>query len=57
MPYCFRSEYPMKYLPSITMSFLVAGRAPVGAATIDCDNTDAKAVGECTDIRLDCAGG
>ena len=47
----------MKYLPSITMSFLVAGRAPVGAARTATDNTDAKAVGECTDILLDCAGG
>ena len=47
----------MKYLSGITMPFLLACSAPVGAARCDTDNTGAKAVGDCSDLRLDCAGG
>ena len=42
----------MKYLSSITVSLLLACSAPVSAA-----RTDTRAIGEYTDIRLDCAGG
>ncbi len=45
----------MKYLSSITMSLLLACSAPVSTARTDTDNTGARAVGEYTDIRLDCA--
>jgi len=47
----------MKYLSGITLSFPLACSAPVSAAKTDTDNTGAKAVGETTDIHLDCAGG
>lgn len=57
MPYRSKSEYPMKYLSGITLSFPLACSAPVSAAKTDTDNTSAKAVGEYSDIRLDCEGG
>lgn len=47
----------MKYLYGITLSFPLACSAPVSAAKTDTDNTSAKAVGEYSDIRLDCEGG
>ena len=56
MPYRFRSEHPMN-LSSITVSFRLACRAPVGAARTDTANAGTRAVGEYTDIRLDCVAG
>jgi hypothetical protein len=57
MPYRFNSEYPVKFLRNITLSFLLACRAPVCTARTNTDNTGARAIGEYTDIHLDCAGG
>jgi len=47
----------MKYLSGITLSFPLACSAPVSAAKTDTDNTGTRAVGEYSDILLDCEGG
>jgi hypothetical protein len=52
MSYRFKSEYTIKYLSGITLSF-----PPASAARTDTDNAGAKAVGEYADIHLDGAGG